>query len=770
MPSAEAPRNPANTNRPRRIGIWCDYGFTLSPFQGIGVFVRNLALGLVEASSEVEVVILYHPGDPSAYAQLRAESKGRIHLHPPLPSSLWVRGWLWATQLCRNLCRQVASQGRGWKKRLVRLLLAQLAACWTALRQKEGLAAFSGIVLLGFALLLAGIVVWAGYAVLGLLAYAIRVVLFPLQLLDRFLRRLHAPGETALETAASAGCDVWIVPWLNLPSCLPRPAVLVIHDLVHEHFPETFADPEETARLRIRAKRRCEEAVLCVCMARTICDRDLLGILQLPREKVRVVPFASPADLPRLTPDQARKRIPKRLRRPFVLYPAGFRTYKNHRLLLEALHLLQRDHGVEDLELVFTGFEELPAELSQYAEALGVRDRLYVLREVSREELAALYCLALATVVPSLYEQGSFPALEALELGCPVACSDIPAFREQFAEIESAIIWFDPQDPAAVARALWQIRLDRSAVQASQQQAYRAFRQRSWADVAKAWLAILDEAISLSDQAQPPPRYLPSRWFPPTRRLPLQLPQVFVWLCQPLSQVRWRRVVEVLDILKDRLEQRGWHLAVAAAPEQEDASLQSCTRIEYTQVYRLPAQDAVGFLQVDQDRFPDVKHFAFPGDAAVSALMSRIWVVFDPPSVLPVLPIRPCVLCVPEEQSKERVAWVGDSNPNGKPLAWIADPIAEHRRAWAYRVLPADACGTLQPPGTAGRAAQVVSTSEELADAIYAAILDVEAEGAAQRTSAVGSRSDQRIERVGVCMSSATSRPSPADESDASGR
>ena len=34
--------------RPIRIGIWCDYGVTLTPTEGIGVFVYNLVAGLLE--------------------------------------------------------------------------------------------------------------------------------------------------------------------------------------------------------------------------------------------------------------------------------------------------------------------------------------------------------------------------------------------------------------------------------------------------------------------------------------------------------------------------------------------------------------------------------------------------------------------------------------------------------------------------------------------------------------------------------------------------
>src|SRR5260370_24300082 len=42
---------------PFRLGVWCDYHGTLTPYGGIGVFVYNLLEGILELDEAAEVVL-----------------------------------------------------------------------------------------------------------------------------------------------------------------------------------------------------------------------------------------------------------------------------------------------------------------------------------------------------------------------------------------------------------------------------------------------------------------------------------------------------------------------------------------------------------------------------------------------------------------------------------------------------------------------------------------------------------------------------------------
>lgn len=54
-------------------------------------------------------------------------------------------------------------------------------------------------------------------------------------------------------------------------------------------------------------------------------------------------------------------------------------------------------------------------------------------------------------ILPTLFEGFGIPDLEALTLGTPVACSDLPVLRELAGE---DALYFDPTDESSIAGAL----------------------------------------------------------------------------------------------------------------------------------------------------------------------------------------------------------------------------------------------------------------------------------------------------------------------------
>jgi glycosyltransferase involved in cell wall biosynthesis len=333
---------------------------------------------------------------------------------------------------------------------------------------------------------------------------------FPARLLNRLARRLHQRWQERLlvkpppQLAQEANCDVWVIPWVAFADPLPYPSVLLVHDLVTSHFPELF--PAEFVSFINRvAPARAEEAVLCACMSTFIRDQDLLGVLALPPGKVRMVRVAPPRDWPPMSREQATALKPAQLRRPCLFLPAAIRPAKNQRALIEALRILRDRHGEEELDVVFTGTEpgQLGEELQNLVTAYRLQDRVHVLGRVERDTLAALFQCAFATIMPSFYEQGSFPIYEALHWQCPVACSDIPSLREQCAAMGEAMLYFDPKNPEDLARTILKIRNDRETIRVSQHIASRVLWQRTWQDVAREWLAVFREAAEIGRGSAP---------------------------------------------------------------------------------------------------------------------------------------------------------------------------------------------------------------------------------------------------------------------------
>src|SRR4030042_2824557 len=67
------------------------------------------------------------------------------------------------------------------------------------------------------------------------------------------------------------------------------------------------------------------------------------------------------------------------------------------------------------------------------------------------QQLAGLYKNAEYLLFPSLEEGFGLPGLEAMALGCPVICSDLPVFKEIY---QDAPLYFKPRDIDSMADTL----------------------------------------------------------------------------------------------------------------------------------------------------------------------------------------------------------------------------------------------------------------------------------------------------------------------------
>lgn len=488
--------------RPFRVGIWCDYGYVTLIEQGIGIFVQNLVRGLLDLSEDVEVALLVRPGDAQLGKLVELKQKGgtRLQIVPEQrESSLDVRLGLAraAVQGVEQRLARIAASSRSVRAR-AKAVVESLAR--RVLRRPRS--ARQAAVCLWGAPLLATLAAAAAllFPCWRLLRALGQTALFPLRAIDNVLQmaadRPRSPETTsAVDRARSAECDAWVIPYDGFDWPLDFPSVLVIHDLVHVHFRDTFP-AEVLERLEAIIPQRAAEATLCACMSDFILHNDLEGVLRLPPSKTRRIRPAAPEDFPEVSAADVRRLRPPQLNRPFVLFPAAFRPYKNHRLLVEMLRELEAE-GEDWLDLVFTGFASMPSELAELVARRRLEGRVHTLGFVDRRTLAVLYSRAFATLVPSLYEQGSFPIYEALAWKCPAACSSIPALREQCASLGDAMLYFDPHDPREAARVVLEIRDRRAEIIAAQQAAKAALWQRTWRDAAGEWLSVLREAAAL---------------------------------------------------------------------------------------------------------------------------------------------------------------------------------------------------------------------------------------------------------------------------------
>jgi glycosyltransferase involved in cell wall biosynthesis len=566
------------SDKPFRIGIWCMVEttagpITILPTEGIGVFVHNLVGGLMALPEVVEVALVVHPRDQEQVTAYHCRHGSRVRVlsrpkeNPPVRQRLGKYLDAWVSRSDRAYGRL-----HSWRTRRASMRGRIREAATQALRpvliqaSRGRLPALAVLALVVPWLFLAA---WCTGAAVGLGAALVRALILPLLWLDRVVRRAHAsprfqapppvpadldatPAEL-VRVSEEAECAMWVLPSLLCNHPVKLPSIQFIHDLVTYHFPDYF-DPSFVAKIAELAPVRAGQALLIACMSAFIRDHDLLGELELSPAKVRMVPSATPVDLPVMSDVEAAALLPATLSRKYLFYPTAFRPHKNIPGLIKALRRLRDRHGVGDLDLVLTGHmpNVLLPEHQRLVQAYGLEGHVHVVGQVDRRQLAALYRGAFATLVPSLYEQASYQIAEALQAGCPVACARIPPFLEQCRPLGKAMLYFDPLDAGAIARAVLTIRDDRDAMIRRQERASRALWQRTWKQVAAEWLRVFKETAEIA--AWPKEyreRTVRQPWptepvAPPGGQDPLE---VFLFLQHPYLGGVWETTKELVQAL-----------------------------------------------------------------------------------------------------------------------------------------------------------------------------------------------------------------------------
>jgi len=174
--------------------------------------------------------------------------------------------------------------------------------------------------------------------------------------------------------------------------------------------------------------------------------KDVIKFFNINEDRIKVVPIF-PSEI---VSDKILSLRPKLLsnEQEFIIYPAQYWPHKNHYNLLIALKEIVITYP--NLKLFMTGFDHGNKQyISQVILDLGLTNSVESLGFVSTEELKWLYLNSHGLVMPTFLGPTNLPLLEAAELGCPVACSNIPGHLEQLGDYG---YYFDPKNPHDIAQ------------------------------------------------------------------------------------------------------------------------------------------------------------------------------------------------------------------------------------------------------------------------------------------------------------------------------
>ena len=173
-------------------------------------------------------------------------------------------------------------------------------------------------------------------------------------------------------------------------------------------------------------------------------QRDILGSLQLPQERIFVKANLVPADV---VPSAPRER------RHIVVYAGRLAPAKGVPLLMKAWDRFEAT-GRGSLKLVIAGAGPLASTVAEWAAG---RSSVEVHGMLSRRDCAALVASARAAIVPSAWEEAfGLVAVEAMACGVPPVAPAHGSFPELIKSDHDGVL-FEPGNAAALASLLHDI-------------------------------------------------------------------------------------------------------------------------------------------------------------------------------------------------------------------------------------------------------------------------------------------------------------------------
>jgi glycosyltransferase involved in cell wall biosynthesis len=209
-----------------------------------------------------------------------------------------------------------------------------------------------------------------------------------------------------------------LINFCNTAPLLYKNQWVTIHDLAFMHHPEWFS--KSFARVyRFLIPRIVKRSKKVFTVSKTI-QQQLAKTFRLNVEDIGLLYNGLPHDLLHYSKEEIAKRN-------IILTVSSINPRKNLRTLIDAF--LQS--GLTDYELIVVGAKNKVFAGNNFAND----ERILFTGYINNNELYRLYREAKLFVSLSHDEGFGIPVLEALYCGCPVLLSDIPVYKECFADV-----------------------------------------------------------------------------------------------------------------------------------------------------------------------------------------------------------------------------------------------------------------------------------------------------------------------------------------------
>lgn len=326
--------------------------------------------------------------------------------------------------------------------------------------------------------------------------------------------RANTPEELGawIERAvADNAADVAYFPYPYHSICpeLEIPILATFHDFNHKRF-NTW---NENMRANVeRDLPRWVDRCVPIVSSRFIAA-EMVSYYPGATGRVQVIPLGIPKsagiqDETRWAAFSAEHSIPE----TYTLTVGWLAPHKNQAVLIEAFGALKDSGEIVAGLLVGPNSSMLDSRHDRYVRhLLHLADKWHLdygrdiigLGYVTADELDWLYAHASAVVMPTVYEAGSFPVREAMRLGCPVICSDIPPLVEDIERVgRDVALTFDPFDVGSLTATIKAVLHDPAAARERAARARDSVQQAfDWAATARGYAGLFETAVTAAPVA-----------------------------------------------------------------------------------------------------------------------------------------------------------------------------------------------------------------------------------------------------------------------------
>ena len=202
--------------------------------------------------------------------------------------------------------------------------------------------------------------------------------------------------------------------------------VVTLHDAIFVRYPQLY---DTSYRLVFTAKNKyaCKVAIRIICISEQT-KQDAIAFFGADERKIKVVYqgcnaiYRKPVSIDQKQFVRSKYNIPT----DFILTVGVIEKRKNTKLSVEALH-----RSKNKMPLLIVGKPtDYEKELRELIAKRGMLHQVYIINNVTNEDLPVFYAMAKVFVFPSIFEGFGIPILEALTIGTPVITSSGSCFEE----------------------------------------------------------------------------------------------------------------------------------------------------------------------------------------------------------------------------------------------------------------------------------------------------------------------------------------------------